>query len=788
MKKTLSTLLSLLFCAITFAQSVPGCIDPAAVNYDPLATVDDGSCIIPAAGKLVVGELATGTWSDWCPRGAVAYNWMEHKYGDYFIPIDVHNGDPMTDAVYDASFSISSFPTVLIDRGDEINPEVPIEATDLENKFLQRLVIPPVALLTNYVQINGNTLNVSIDVDFQAVVNGGFSLACVLVEDSVTGAGSGWSQPNAYSGGAAGPLVDVDGSDWANKPTSVLYTQMIYRHVARGIKPSFNGANITNGNNDTTLSFQFQINSTWDVSQLSIVGMLITDSGTIDNASSTVVLQTPPSVYGCTDSVAINYNPLATIDDGSCVYCDLNIDSLGVTQMTCYSWNNASVNIIATGTQPLPYNYYVVRLNPTDTVSQGNLSITSGLASGVYVAVVEDSLGCIDSDTFTINSLDSVYIDSVIYSNVSCNGMANGYISAIIPMGGTPPYQFSLNGGPLHPSCLCVVSPSCPTGYVFSGLTPGTYTVEIWDSNMCANSYQFTITEPPLVIWQQAFSICDGDSVLVGSSVYHTNGNYIDTLTTGSGCDSVVYTNISIAFPTIWYQTHLICDGDSIVIGNNVYDTVGVYIDTLSSANGCDSIIQTYLMVEQNTYSYDTLSVGASIVWNGMPLNVSGDYSVPLINAAGCDSITNLNLTITQPNSFISGNDTICYNQNIDAEVLVTFTGIAPFAFVYEINGIAQPTIVTASSPYIIFTQQGGIYTLDFFSDANSVGTTSGSAMVFVNTSPIDCPLPSAIAEHSTNKELLKITDLLGRETKQTNQPLFYIYDNGTVEKRMVIE
>jgi Leucine-rich repeat (LRR) protein len=47
---------------------------------------------------------------------------------------------------------------------------------------------------------------------------------------------------------------------------------------------------------------------------------------------------------------------------------------------------------------------------------------------------------------------------------------------------------------------------------------------------------------------------------------------------------------------------------------------------------------------------------------------------------------------------------------------------------------------------------------------------------------------PSAIKEYTTNKELLKVTDLLGRETKQTNQPLFYIYDDGTVEKRIVIE
>ena len=46
----------------------------------------------------------------------------------------------------------------------------------------------------------------------------------------------------------------------------------------------------------------------------------------------------------------------------------------------------------------------------------------------------------------------------------------------------------------------------------------------------------------------------------------------------------------------------------------------------------------------------------------------------------------------------------------------------------------------------------------------------------------------TAIEEHTTNKELLRTIDVLGRETKQTNQPLFYIYDDGTVEKRIVIE
>lgn len=44
------------------------------------------------------------------------------------------------------------------------------------------------------------------------------------------------------------------------------------------------------------------------------------------------------------------------------------------------------------------------------------------------------------------------------------------------------------------------------------------------------------------------------------------------------------------------------------------------------------------------------------------------------------------------------------------------------------------------------------------------------------------------IKEHVTKKEILKVIDLLGRKTKQTNQPSLFIYDDGSVEKRIVIE
>jgi hypothetical protein len=80
----------------------------------------------------------------------------------------------------------------------------------------------------------------------------------------------------------------------------------------------------------------------------------------------------------------------------------------------------------------------------------------------------------------------------------------------------------------------------------------------------------------------------------------------------------------------------------------------------------------------------------------------------------------------------------------------------------------ATPFIQNANQIIDRNDNQGNISTYYYSSFINSTGTSDISK--------------------NENKELLKVTDLLGRETKQTNQPLFYIYDDGTVEKRIVIE
>ena len=52
-----------------------------------------------------------------------------------------------------------------------------------------------------------------------------------------------------------------------------------------------------------------------------------------------------------------------------------------------------------------------------------------------------------------------------------------------------------------------------------------------------------------------------------------------------------------------------------------------------------------------------------------------------------------------------------------------------------------------------------------------------------------NCSNTTSIQEYTSNKEIQKVSDILGRETKRKkNIPLFYIYNDGTVEKKIIIE
>ena len=68
------------------------------------------------------------------------------------------------------------------------------------------------------------------------------------------------------------------------------------------------------------------------------------------------------------------------------------------------------------------------------------------------------------------------------------------------------------------------------------------------------------------------------------------------------------------------------------------------------------------------------------------------------------------------------------------------------------------------------------------------IGSNIGDYLTLSTLSISEYTLPSAVGENFKDKSLIKVLDFLGRETKEINKPLLYIYDDGSVEKRIIME
>ena len=117
-------------------------------------------------------------------------------------------------------------------------------------------------------------------------------------------------------------------------------------------------------------------------------------------------------IYGCTDSTAVNYNPVAILDDSSCIFsvsgcmdilsCNYNVLAT-IDDGSCYYLsvdlgNDTSLCSSSNMILGVNGNYFSYLWNNFDTTSQ--ITIYS---NGVYSVLVSDSLGCTSSDTILVS-------------------------------------------------------------------------------------------------------------------------------------------------------------------------------------------------------------------------------------------------------------------------------------------------------------------------------------------------------------------------------------------------
>ena len=188
--------------------------------------------------------------------------------------------------------------------------------------------------------------------------------------------------------------------------------------------------------------------------------------------------------------------------------------------------------------------------------------------------------------------------------------------------------------------------------------SPGIYNVTLTLSDGATTDTEtktsfITVVSP--VNTQENIIACNNYSW--NGNTYSFSGNYIDTLQTSFGCDSIVtlFLNINNGYNS---QENMTSCNNFLWNGIN-YSQSGTYTDTLQTVNGCDSIITLLLTINQNQASQENISTCNNYTWNGNTYSQSGSYLDTLQTVSGCDSVITLNLTISNYISF-SENITFC--------------------------------------------------------------------------------------------------------------------------------
>lgn|GEM_PF-5934891 len=178
--------------------------------------------------------------------------------------------------------------------------------------------------------------------------------------------------------------------------------------------------------------------------------------------------------------------------------------------------------------------------------------------------------------------------------------------------------------------------------------SPGVYLDTLGGGLNCDTVRSTLLEVLPSFESEMEFTICEGDSVNVAGKIYKTPGSFVDSLSTNPGCDSILHIQLFVLPVQSLAQETSICEADSFYVGDNVYYTEGIYVDTLNALNGCDSVVTTTLIIipKSRTSIEDNLCGGEVYDFNGLFLDQPGLYIDTLQSVAGCDSIIELDLVL----------------------------------------------------------------------------------------------------------------------------------------------
>jgi len=432
------------------------------------------------------------------------------------------------------------------------------------------------------------------------------------------------------------------------------------------------------------------------------------------------------------------------IDDNGCselfsiVVGEGQLTPLQVNAVTsdidCFGNNNGSIDLtVSDGATPYSFIW-------------NNGAITedlSNLAAGTYTVVVNDAAGQSFTSSYTIIEPSEI---TATYSvtNVTTLGGNDGSID-LIASGGVPPYLYYWSTSPTQ------------TTEDISNLIAGTYTVWIVDVNNCYIGVDIDVVED---LSNQSCSE-DAPANLLVSDIISTRATINWDNMNSSVC---VIDQYRIKYrelgTTAWIQK-----------------TMGAPLGSCSFGNQrVDKLLLNLTPSTQYEYQMKAWYCGGgSSAWTALHYFTTTD---------DCPLIANLSATPQNPTKVkfdwtLNGTYSFVRIKIREDYTSASWVNVGG-------AGVSYPAITKNKNGLIPGQTYRGQARTWCDPNGGAYNSTSWTNLVFW-TMP-----SSARISFSAEKELLKVTDLLGRElnpnTVIDNTTLLYIYIDGTVEKRVVIE
>jgi gliding motility-associated-like protein len=291
------------------------------------------------------------------------------------------------------------------------------------------------------------------------------------------------------------------------------------------------------------------------------------------------------------------------------------------TSPTCNGVCNGQILANVSGGMP-PYQY---SSNNGTTFQLANPM--TGLCAGTISVVIQDANGCIANANVNITQ-PTPLAATFTNTNPICNGACDGTIT-VNASGGTPTYQYSLNGGALQASNL------------INGACGGGNTILIQDANGCQMTSIQTLIDPPGFGINQTLVVesnCGFNNGSITVSANGTNGPFTYTMTTP------LITNTTGSFTNLFGGAYEITAVDALGCSESVFFGINdVEMDgiTLSQSDAtcfssCDGTIEVQNVSGAPPITYELNNSGATQASGFFPGICEGSGVVTIYDGGFC--------------------------------------------------------------------------------------------------------------------------------------------------------